>query len=1273
MLAKRARESEAKEERESASKDLSPELNVTEAQGWEEVDETPPPKRAKIKSESLRGLSRKEKLEALGMDENWTEYNALLMDKPTPGVYVTPQGRRRPVGKSRGRPRNSRIAVFKSSKLPKFTWFVKDKNDSDNEDSEDGAMLSHHASVAPSTVEPEASIAPTPNNLSPTKRAQPDQNTPAPSSPPSVSNPNNADTEQPSKRPRLNIAQTENSEKEFDTASFVGVNPATQDISTPRHRDKSLSVQRIGDEQSRTPSKRRRLGSRGIENTAPNQLSSPHSAAPTTGSGPARFKKAASIVSDRNKTPQPTLSRRVPRGLRGKALTEEEQQLLAAPKPLIERGGSISVLRRKVIMEIMEKAGGAYPTGAILWYPFVTLWMKMGHKEKPDMKTVKNAIKQLVDAGHIRQLTFSGKDKKGSMVTKTLLIKADMSPEDPLVKDMQKKFLVMDPYESRPVVCENVEIDPTLTRSSGRPHGEPPRRQKFSFPVEQGAQFNLHQKPAYVVNEETRRIKQIEKRFLKQLEIEAEIEARITAAEREEFGIPGVRRLMTISRPPALDSHVAPQTSIMRPHVDVNAREPHKRRNPIIRANRMMKPISSIGPYAMLMKPPQDFHVATGTFSTGSYVLRGRKPKKTLPIVNVQKSLNELNRLARYTENSAQASETSKRQSFTSFGSRAEKILKWELDNENVFERNLQGQQFIDQVVQDDFESAPLDGNIRFVTDMAPPPPRTPAKPSPQKRSEARRKQKSLLEPSSAEASKEPTPKPKSKQRRARPATDRRLAKLDDTATTTTTPEKEARPATRQRFRRHRSLRTLPDEMIRKMMIAVVAVRVLAGGAESRVIDWHLVTTAFPDHEPSFIESRARQILNKNRLQMAKMQRDFQERFLEAYAKDEVPRIDYSDLQSYDWVALVEWGNTKLDVSTSQRVPDLPATREQFDSVFELREEPITAGDELYQVVHGVTVNHKRNLMARNPFAIPLEQQPSPKLTQRKVEMAQIENAKSWVRANIITPEKTYRPNEAKDILELFGEPLITNATQMLINERVISLISHGPLGPSRNYDISENFLQALGRKRGIDSTQLRRAVEFKSAILDPELQKTGTTELRYNAEDGDILALINLYATGHIQLQPHDAPRDKFGLTDGGYLTRQMDKKRLRFPVKIIPTEKYVFGNPVKDKAAAVIIPPAPSASGPGHPPKIPLWYDINGELEQHLWTMVMGPILGSLVMRPGVNAQSISNMIKPIMGAWETVKILQWMEEVGIVKADGEGENACWRLQESWWMIPT
>ena len=121
-------------------------------------------------------------------------------------------------------------------------------------------------------------------------------------------------------------------------------------------------------------------------------------------------------------------------------------------------------------------------------------------------------------------------------------------------------------------------------------------------------------------------------------------------------------------------------------------------------------------------------------------------------------------------------------------------------------------------------------------------------------------------------------------------------------------------------------------------MLAIVAVRVLTGGTEARHVDWDLVAACFPGHDPPATIDRARNVLSRNRLQIIKMQQDFQERFLQAYANKQVPSINYADLENYPWPRLIEWANFELEVSTSERAPSLPATREQFDSIFELRE-----------------------------------------------------------------------------------------------------------------------------------------------------------------------------------------------------------------------------------------------------------------------------------------------------------------------------------------------
>ncbi|KGO74859.1 B-block binding subunit of TFIIIC [Penicillium italicum] len=1312
-LEKRARESKAKESKAKESKakepaftesearepepsksqamesQIEPKLELSQGYGWEYVEESPRAKRAKIKHDDLKGLSKKEKFEALGMDESWTEYKAIVMDKPAPGVYVTPRGRRSPAGKARGRPKQSRIAVFKLPKLASIPWFVKDKDDSSDDDQVRGAAASTRASES---LAPEAarsiinskgpSMTPTPTTLRVVKGTLPDQSADL-LTPSTGCKANEKKIGRLPKLSRLHKAQNESNEEPLNDANEIlpqDAVPAPQEssikASTPRHRDKSASVHLLEDEQAGTPSKRRRVASSDRSGNDPTALQSPTprpSDVPTPRSGSVGPQKFIFSAHGTKPAKKPRVRNRI--NIRTMQIPEDGES--GSSKPLvIGRGGSISVLRRKLIMEIMEKANGVYPTGTALWYPFVTAWMKFHPNEKPDMRTIKTACKQLIDAGQLRQMTFSGRDTRKVMVTRTLLLKPDISPDDPLVKEMQSKVLAVDFHESRPFFSANIEVDPNLTRNSGRPHGAPPRAQRFSFPVEEGALVHLQQKPISIVNLEARRRRQAQANFIKRLEAQAK--AAKAAEEADELpDLPGVQRLMTLARPPELDLDAHPHTSIIRPYVRTGTRGPGKHPKSIIHPKRMMKPISAIGAYAMLMNPIQQFDPSTGTFSTGSCSKRrrGRPPMGAKPpISNVVESVDELSRLAHDEPDLPEMPNAIKNQVLLSrFNKKNKRILKWELHHPIVFEAKLEGQQFIRQTIQDGFKQAPITGDIRFDIDMPPPPPKQPqVEPElPARRSEIRRQRLSLPEPPPTSTTKDEIPKRIPKPRRTRApraaVTDRRLAKLDDTATA----DKEAQPATPKRIRRQRFVRPISDDLKQKLMVALVVVRVLAGGAESRVIDWALLRKAFPDQDPSFIEARARQILNKNRLQITKMHRDFQECFLEGYEKDEVPRIDYSDLDGYDWPALVEWASTRLDVSPSEQAPDLPATREQFNSVFELHEDALTAGDELFQAVHGVTINHKRNLMARNPFSIPVDDGTRTQPTSRKAAAAQIEAAKTWVRANIITAEETYRPNESSDILQRFGDRLITTATQTLINERVISSTSRGRVTPGRNYDISEYFLQTLSRKRAVESTQLRRAAHFKTNMLDLQFRTTGSSDVEYAAEDGDILALINLYASGAVQMRPRDAPRAKFGLTDGGYETRQMDKKHFRFPIEVTPTATYRYGNSVQGKAAATILPPAPSSSDTNMPPRNPLWYDINGEFVRRLWDLVLGPVLGCLVMRPGIKAANISYMIKPTMGTWETVLMLQWLEEVGIVKSDGEGETACWRLEESWWMI--
>lgn len=1179
------------------------------------------------KHERLRGLSKRERFEALGMDETWTEYSALVMERPTPGVYVTPHGRRRPAGKARGRPRQSRIAVFKSPMLNSFPWFMKELDDSDGgemaQEKEttpvliiaDGGTPAIASVNTPESRTTRQAVETTPMVSREGKRAQ--------SSGARAESPNASPATEPvvkrrgrpPKRRRLDKSQAGNDEPlsapcETSLSEDVAVSVPAQDKGSAVH---PLDV----DTTPETPSKRRRLTS--PEKT--NQRSVPLNRA--SGNTRARrltndliFPKAEAAENGDIVSVPPTPS--VDRDTR-RVVPEKTPRVPLA----VERGGTVGVLRRKIIIDIVEKAGGAYPTGTAMWYPFATAWTKLNYKEKPDLRTVQSTIKHLVDAGRLRQLTFSGRNGKGRMVTKTMVTKPETSPDDPWVKELRQMILSDD---RRIHFSPNIEIASDITKSgAARPYGQPPQQQKWALPVESSITVNLQQKPASVEYAEKRRERGRQKQLLKSLQ------ADVGAYDDARQGT-GIKRLMKINRPSSTQDLTFVQTSISRPTEGKKRGRPRRDSTGV---RRFVKMLSTLRPYAMLMNPGQTFHTTTGTFSTGSGSAALRKPRE-IPKrahANVQESVNELAQLARPADT-------------TTFFTAADKILKWELQHGGVFDANLGGFRSIDQTVHDAaFQTAPIRGDIRFDVDQ-PASALLPARPPMTTRKETSRRKQQQQQPQQT-------------------SVDRRLERLADPAAVVEAPTPVPRPI----YRRQRHARPLPEVLTRKLMIALVVVRILAGGVEAKLVDWVLVAACFPEQDPKFIEDRARMVLTKNRLQIAKMQRDFQERFIAAYIKNRVPPIDYNDIDNYDWPAVVEWADRELDVPVSENIPDLPATRQQFDSIFELREEPVTATDDFFQTMHSITINRKRTMLAQIAFAFPTEGERQP-TDRRKAELERLEVAKTWVRANVVTPEEGYNGAEAEKILSRFGEPLLNSAVQSLLTERVIGHSNRGRVIPGRNYDITDHFLHTLSRKRGIDSMQLHRAAYFKTSILDPQLQSTGHADVQYGADDGDILALINLATSGRISLRPRDPPRDKFGLTDGGYLTRQMDKMRLRFDIEVRPLETYVYGNPIDKLATSIPAPSHQPSADPALPPKIPLWLDINGQFVQRLWEKVAGAVVGCVAIRPGINAASIANMIKPAMGVWETSLLLEWLEQVGAVSRHGMDEQATWTVKEWWWM---
>lgn len=1153
------------------------------------------------------------------MDESWTEYKALTMEKPKPGVYVTPVGRKRATGNARGRPRISRIAVFKSPRLADFPWFTNDNETLGAEEEtpraqEEGAdTIAIDAESTPFQESPAASKRAASRELSQAVNATPSRSTRNKRQKPSA-------TQTPDK-PKQKV-KARNGRVSKSAARTLQPESASSPAATPTQQAEddaaetngrvdrnSEQAHSIDEPEDRTP-KRRRV-EKEVEKTPNNSQEDDRSQLmppPPTPSTKKTTPKSRS-VSVRG---TPSIGRRT---------------VVQSPRPygLNERSGTVNILRRNIVMEIIDAAGGAYPANNEIWYPFTAKWAQLNYKERPDTRTIKMSVKQLVDAGKLRRMTFSGKDPKGIMVTKELLVKPEMSPDDPVVKEMQQKLLSYQRTDSSNTYSPFLPTSGSMRKNPREVGGNTLRggQQKKVLPVISHATVQLRTKPAFVVLEEQRKAQRLERELQKRL-----------ARDIEGYNIferglgTGVPRLMSLNRPQAMGMH----------------KWAHKVRPAL--SKRLVKAMSTIGPMAMMMNPGQWFNEKSGTFGTISIVSDRRMGKraKQFSSANPQAAVDNLIGFVKGTPKPAAKDDKDREEAASeahyNFFQSVDKVSKWEAYYEDVFRADLRQMPFIEHSVDPQHHyAAPVEPRPRFYV----PDPRIE---NPQPRPIIRRP----LQPQHSNTRFRPI----------LPASVSNHVPMQAPLSQPTFREYQFEDNTAA-SRRPRILATLPEEAIRKFMVAIVAVRTLTGGNEGRTVEWELVQKAFPNNDLEFVQVHGKSIVARNRMEILKMQRDFQESFLEAYEKNEVPTINYDDLLGYNWQALVEWATIELEFSTSEKAPTLPATREQFDSVFQIRTDVVDVSHELFYTGAGTTILAKRNLMTRVPFVVEAIKQDVPK----RADVEELEIAKTWVRANVMTPEARYDATRAHETLQNF-KPLINSATQSLLNDRVISSMYKGRPSPGRNYNVHDVFLRAMERRGAIDADQLRQAASFKVNNIDAVFKKGEAFQVPYHASDGDYLAIEELIAHRRVEVVPLDVPKLKFGLVDGGYLTRQMDKNKLRINLEIRPLGSYYYGNPIKEKLDATV-PALPTADR-----KLPLWFDIHGCLIEDLWEKSVSAVIGAVLIRPGVDAKNLATMIKPVLGAWEILLLLEeWLLKVGAVRRTGEGKEARWTTEESWWLV--
>ncbi|MCJ1354581.1 MAG: hypothetical protein MMC33_004570 [Icmadophila ericetorum] len=451
------------------------------------------------------------------------------------------------------------------------------------------------------------------------------------------------------------------------------------------------------------------------------------------------------------------------------------------------------------------------------------------------------------------------------------------------------------------------------------------------------------------------------------------------------------------------------------------------------------------------------------------------------------------------------------------------------------------------------------------------------------------------------------------------------------------------------KLRGPRNASTLDGELDKRIMYAVIVTRILTGGME-RNIDWRLLAKIFKgQYTERSINKKWSAMLQKYNMLMNTFYEDFQDMYIEACEKEEVPIIDYDNIEDFDWNTLINWTVENID-SSRERVPDLPPARSILDTDYILRDEwNVRDVSGLYEMRNPKSMTKRREIIARDPFFIPLRSEVHQK------PPTDVEIAQSWIKSNVITSDATYDKQAVADRLSKLPDETVDNALQALLNTKVISQTNKGRLVPSRNFDISVSFLNGLQKHLSVQI--LQEAASFKPS-LDRRFSEQGSADFSYHAGDGVSLAVINMLSNHRIIFTPKNPPMSEYGLlAPGKYQTRFIDWDVLVFTVSMTTSPTYIYGNPLLPL-------PTPPMCHPldAHNPEMarsPVWYNVNYQLEPVMWKLVIAAVLSIITMRPGLSPREMCKALAEKLEVWEVEMVYAWFIEAGVARYVGGGEK--------------
>lgn len=451
-----------------------------------------------------------------------------------------------------------------------------------------------------------------------------------------------------------------------------------------------------------------------------------------------------------------------------------------------------------------------------------------------------------------------------------------------------------------------------------------------------------------------------------------------------------------------------------------------------------------------------------------------------------------------------------------------------------------------------------------------------------------------------------------------------------------------------------------------RLVLALALVKTLAGGLDQSrgSINWGLVHQVFKyKFEPATCRKRWEAIKYRYFTTLTRLQQQVRKLLLQAYESEDIPTIDLAFPEKVEWAELVQWVEANLD-DDEPGMPSLPDTRDEFDEDYEIETLNEVYQPDMDEFYSGTSMQSRRDEMVREMSFVVSVKGALQSIDERMF-------LKSWVRAEALSR-----------YANLEGEPIVNSepyddlkgqiAEELMVAKFFRRETTGRRKGSTRIYKPTEFMMTTTNRTWNVDRFVEVAAIKLQ---VDSAFKRDGKLNIDYLASDATNLVVQNLASEGRAMIVPvlpevnhdFDAPfpkLSKWGLTDANYKTVQMDKERLHFELELVPSDSYIYGNPLP----AVEI-PLTRQYGQEPGPRLPFWTSTSGVLIKDNWNNLLASVLFLLATRSGIKAEGLSKAHKDCIWSWEFEIMLGWAEKVGLARRL-DGDSGGWTTGEWWWM---